>query len=322
MPAEGAASEGAASAGAASAGAGAPGAPPAPDAGSTAAPGVVPGATATAQCANCGALLAADQRYCLECGERRVPMSSFLLAATGAQHSAGAQPAAPPPASPPVPPVATAGSASGRSGTLNTIAFIGVLLLAMGVGVLIGRAGKSKPAPAPVVTVNAGSPTDASTGSTEAPFTSSWPSGTSGYTVQLQTLPASGTSVSAVEAARTSATAKGAPGVGALKSEEFSSLPSGNYVIYSGVYKTRAQAQKALPSVRKSFPGASVIHVSGGSASAGSGSPGGESTSSGESGGAGGGTLSKPVKLKHPGNSHGKKYEEESKNLPDVVETG
>src|ERR1700733_10888613 len=32
------------------------------------------------QCASCGAPLARDQRYCLECGERLVPMSSVLQA--------------------------------------------------------------------------------------------------------------------------------------------------------------------------------------------------------------------------------------------------
>ncbi len=250
-------------------------------------------------------------------------MSSFLLAATPAPHAAAPQLAGPPPATPPTLP-AVAGSASSRSGTLNTIAFIGVLLLAMGVGVLIGRAGKSKPAPAPVVTVNDAPPSGTGAGTSEALFTSSWPSGSSGYTVQLQTLPASGTSVSAVEAAKTSATAKGAASVGALKSEEFSTLPSGNYVIYSGVYNTRAQAQKALSSLKKSFPGASVIHVSGGSGSAGPGSSGGEAAGSGSGGssGSGGGSLSKPAKLKQPGKSHGKKYEEESNNLPNVVETG
>jgi hypothetical protein len=140
--------------------------------------------------------------------------------------------------------------------------------------------------------------------------------------VQLRTLPASGTSLSAVEAAKTSASAKGARAVGALKSEEFSTLPSGNYVIYSGVYHTKAAAQRALSSLKKSFPGASVIHVGEGSGSGGSGSSG-----TGSSGG-GGGVGSSPTKpappsvLKNLDKHHGKSYEEQSKNLPDVVETG
>ena len=49
-------------------------------------------------------------------------------------------------------------------------------------------------------------------------------------TVQVQTLPVSGTAVSAVEAAKASASSKGAGAVGALKSEEFSTLPGRSYV--------------------------------------------------------------------------------------------
>ncbi len=76
--------------------------------------------------------------------------------------------------------------------------------------------------------------------------------------MQLQTLPQPGTAVSAVEAAKTAASAKGAKAVGALKSEEFSSLTAGSYVIYSGDYHKRAEAEKALAGLRKSFPGAKV----------------------------------------------------------------
>ncbi len=69
----------------------------------------------------------------------------------------------------------------------------------------------------------ASTPTTApSSAAAAASFTGDWPSGTSGYTVQLQTLPQSRTQVSAVEAAKAAATAKGAKSVGALKSEEFS----------------------------------------------------------------------------------------------------
>ena len=83
-------------------------------------------------CATCGAPLAGDQRYCLECGARRtqarVPFRDIL--ATG-----GAPPAGPALAAAPVqdgPPA--------RSG----LAFLGgllCLLAALGVGVLIGNSG-------------------------------------------------------------------------------------------------------------------------------------------------------------------------------------
>jgi hypothetical protein len=215
------------------------------------------------------------------------------------------------------------GGAPQRNNTLTVIAGVGVLLLAMGVGVLIGRAGSTKQSTAPAQVISVAGPTStaASSPSSEATFTSSWPSGTSGYTVQLQTLPQTGTTVSAVEAAKTAATAKGAKAVGALKSEEFTSLTSGNYVIYSGVYHKQAEAQKALAGLKKSFPGATVIKVSnaGGSGSA-AGSPSSSSTSSGV-----GSSESHPAPatvLKSLKGAKGKSYEEKAKSLPDVVETG
>jgi esterase/lipase superfamily enzyme len=204
---------------------------------------------------------------------------------------------------------------------LTVIAGVGVLLLAMGVGVLIGRAGASKQSAAPAQVITLASPTSAGTGtgtgSTEASFTGSWPSGTSGYTVQLQTLPQSGTAVSAVEAAKMAASAKGAKAVGALKSEEFSSLTAGSYVIYSGVYHKKPEAEKALGALKKSFPAARVIKVSNGGSSASSSEP------STTSPGGVGESESKPAppsvldKLK---GAHGKSYAEKSKELPDVVE--
>jgi hypothetical protein len=268
-----------------------------------------------ARCTACGAPLAADQRYCLECGERGTRMSSVL-----ADGPPGSQAAAQPPSAPPGPPGAASGD-SGRNGALAIIAGVGVLLLAMGVGVLIGRAGSgSGHAPAAqVITVGgSGAAGSGSSQSSEASFSGDWPSGTSGFTVQLQTLPTSGTTVVAVASAKSAATAKGAKSVGALRSSDYSSLPSGNYVIYSGVYHTRAEAQKALTALHKSFPGATVISVSNGAGSGGSGAAGGAAKGSGSD-------IQHPApptvleNLKH---AKGKSYEERSKNLPDVVSTG
>ncbi len=273
-----------------------------------------PAASSTEQCTNCGAPLAADQRYCLQCGERRVPVSSFLL---------GDRPGSSPPATPPLTP--SDAEQPQRGNALTVIAGVGVLLLAMGVGVLIGRssAPKQSSAPAQVISVSSAPTGAAGAGTTEATFTGSWPAGKSGYTVQLETLPVSGTTVSAVESAKTSASGKGATAVGAIKSEEFSSLTAGNYVIYSGEYKSKGEAEKALGGLRKNFSSATVVKVSNGSSSSGS------SGSSG-SGSSGGGSqppssLTKPAPpstLKTESKAKGKSYEEQSKNLPDVVETG
>lgn len=266
-------------------------------------------------CRGCGAPLADDQRYCLECGERRTPISSVLL---GGPPSSDSSPQAPPQVPPLAP--APAGDGAARGDAATVIAGVGVLLLAMGVGVLIGRSGGGKPASsaAPqVITVSgAGSP---GTSTPEAPFSDDWPSGTSGYTVQLRTLPVTGTLLSAVQAAKSAASAKGAKGVGALKSEDFSSLTAGSYVIYAGVYHKRAEAQKALAGLKRGFPGASVVKVANGAEAASS-----SSSSSGGSSGVG----SSPSKPAPPSvveglkRLKGKSYEEKSKNLPNVISTG
>jgi hypothetical protein len=197
-----------------------------------------------------------------------------------------------------------------------------VLLLAMGIGILIGRSGNAKqpatPAPEVVTIAGAGGSSSAGTPTSES-FTGSWPAGTNGYAVQLQTLPQAGTAVSAVEAARAAATAKGANAVGALKSEEFSSLTPGSYVIYSGDYRNRNEATKALAGLKRSFPGAKVISVANGGSSP-------ESAEAGKASSGGvGQSESKPAPpsvLKGLQKAKGKSYEEKSKNLPDVVSTG
>jgi hypothetical protein len=116
-------------------------------------------------CTSCGAPLAGDQRYCLECGARRaqarVPFRDIL--ATG-----GAPPAAPA--------VAAAAAQEGppARGGLTFLAGLLCLILALGVGVLIGNSGDDKtaatPPPAQVITVGgaAAAPAAAATTSTPA----------------------------------------------------------------------------------------------------------------------------------------------------------
>jgi len=124
------------------------------------------------RCANCGATMASDQRYCVECGERR-----------GSGRFALTSPAAKP---------ETATSSSSRtsdgrhhfwgSSGATIVAGIATLVLAMGVGVLIGRTGNNnnntpaKAAAPTVVTVNGGSgtatPAQTSTQTTSTPSSS------------------------------------------------------------------------------------------------------------------------------------------------------
>jgi hypothetical protein len=264
-------------------------------------------------CRRCGAPLADDQRYCLQCGERRVPVRSALLSGP---------PASPPPSAPPFPPGTAPTEGPARGGAVTVLAGVGVLLLAMGVGVLIGRSGASSSSAGPpaVVTVGTAPSVGSSAGAGSASeVTDDWPSGKSGFTVLLQTLPQASTTPSAVAQAKSAASAKGAPSVGALKTGDFASLTAGSYDIYSGEYTTRAQAEKALASLRRSFPGASVIKVSG--AATRSGSSGEAGASGGGSGGASGGGSGSTGTLQKLSKSRGKNYEQESKNLPNEVGT-
>jgi hypothetical protein len=99
------------------------------------------------RCGNCGAPLAHDQRYCVECGERR-----------GQSRFPETQQAAPPVQSRRARAKGAPRSPRASAGT-TLVAGVGVLLLAIGLGVLIGRIGnnsgnpKSAPPAAQVITV-------------------------------------------------------------------------------------------------------------------------------------------------------------------------
>lgn len=123
------------------------------------------------RCANCGAPLASDQRYCVQCGERR-GKSRFSPATMTAQPTQTT--------------TVTRGPAEPShrrpSSGATVVAGIATLVLALGVGVEIGRIANgnnsnSKAAAAPqVITVNGGGGSSAQTstaggGSTAAPKT-------------------------------------------------------------------------------------------------------------------------------------------------------
>jgi hypothetical protein len=106
-------------------------------------------------CANCGVPLAVDQRYCLQCGQRRgdprLPFMDAVVLMDAVQRTQHA---------PPPPPPAKR-RRGGISPNAALITGIGVLLLALGLGVLIGRSGNNETASAPqapqVITVEGGS---------------------------------------------------------------------------------------------------------------------------------------------------------------------
>jgi hypothetical protein len=225
--------------------------PPAPPAPRLGEPGEV--------CESCGAALAVDQRYCLNCGraraDSRVPYAEALQAARG-----GGEGTAPPsPSGSPAP------DPAGWNPMLALVG-VGVVAVVLGVGVLIGRgvSGTTKRAAAPqVISVGgAGGATASTAKAAAAGFKSDWPAGKDGWTVELQVLPKDGTQASAVAAAKSAAQGKGAPNVGALDSDRYPSLDGGQYVVYSGVFKDKSSATKALNGLKKNFPKAKVVHVS------------------------------------------------------------
>jgi len=91
-------------------------------------------------CPNCGASLAPDQRYCLACGHRRgdprLPFMDAVVFMESAKRPVPAEvastPAPPPPDRRPV-----------LSANASLVAGVATLVLAIGVGVLIGRSGDS-----------------------------------------------------------------------------------------------------------------------------------------------------------------------------------
>ncbi len=127
-------------------------------------------------CASCGAPLAGDQRYCLECGARRaearLPFRDIL--ATGPA-------AAPPGGLPPATAVAVEERPPQRGSGVGFLAGLLCLLVALGVGVLIGNAGDNKTAAAPppqVITVGgAAAAPAAAAAATSTPTTSTDASG-------------------------------------------------------------------------------------------------------------------------------------------------
>jgi septal ring-binding cell division protein DamX len=206
-------------------------------------------------CPSCGATVAAGQRYCTNCGARatapRVAYQDYLKGEGNGDQSPG---------------TTTTSAQGGREWSpllaLVALAALGGMLL---VGVLIGKSANDSPNTVTLATATGAATPSASatsTGSSKSTgFTSDWPAGKQGFTVEITTLPQSGTSTAQVDSAKSDASDKGAPDVGALASDEYTGLPAGKYIVYSGVYSTNADATKALASLTKDFPDAKVIEV-------------------------------------------------------------
>jgi hypothetical protein len=80
-----------------------------------------------------------------------------------------------------------------------------------------------------------------------------WPSGKTGYTVVLLSLPESGGRAAAARAARQALNA-GLTDVGVLNSSDYSSLHPGYFVVFSGIYDTLEEAKSGLDTAQSSYP--------------------------------------------------------------------
>lgn len=212
----------------------------------------VAGAPAAAACRACAAALDFDQRYCLNCGELVAGLAPTLEAPIGA-------PAAVAVAATPQP--RRRASTFGPLAALGGATLTGALLTALLIAALGGNnpqpiAVNVPPAKAPVVNVAAAGGAPAA----DTPFVSDWTGG-DGWTVQLQVLPKSTTTGSAVVAAKSAATAAGAKDVGALDSDEHRSLEGGDYIVYSGVYRKKRAATAARRRLASKFAAAKVVRI-------------------------------------------------------------
>jgi hypothetical protein len=155
-------------------------------------------AAAGDRCVVCGTPLAGDQRYCVNCGERR-GKPRFSVASPSGTGLADVSGTPPPPA--PRAPRASSGA--------TIVAGVGTLLLAMGVGVLIGHNTASTPkqvaaAPPTVVTINGGGSAPTTTAASTTPSRAAKHGSTSKGSSKSKSKSKSGAKPSAADAAKAS----------------------------------------------------------------------------------------------------------------------
>jgi hypothetical protein len=113
----------------------------------------------------------------------------------------------------------------------------------------------TSPSPAPLPTVNtstlptAPEPTSTSAKPTPKPPAAGrtpWPAGRTGWTVVLESLPATTSGQKSAQQRAARAAQGGLPEVGILVSSRYSTLHPGYFVIFSGIYDSRSEAESTL----------------------------------------------------------------------------
>jgi hypothetical protein len=276
-------------------------------------------ATTYEPCGACGAPLDEQQRYCVECGTSRRhpgdPVARYFADAAARRRT---------PTAAAVPVVAGGGRHVENRWIAVALALIPV---AAAIGVLVGH-GSGGSSDAQLLAAVRGSGGAAGSGALagSSGAAAAIPSDFSlakGYVVKLGTLPGAGTDAAAVARAERAARAKGATGVGIINPSDFVLRPASgsSYVLYSGQFKTRSEATKALARLRRRFPKAAVVAV----------------TPAATSGGKTAGRISTPASVatqQHPTAkqqadgarivqqiqaSKGKTYVQQQRKLPDTI---
>ena len=211
---------------------------------------------ALASCEECGAPMDDKQRYCISCGSRRKdtggPAVQYFAGAARSKRRGAA---------------ARRPGAQSTGGRAAAVIFFVLLPIAVAVGVLVGRGGGEDNSEliAAIEAAGAGGGTGGGTLASQGAGTiASTYTLDKGYTVMLKTLPASGTDQAAVDAEIGEAEGQGAADVGIINPADFTTKPDqgGDYILYSGEFKSEAEADKALGKLRAKFKDAVVIEVS------------------------------------------------------------
>jgi hypothetical protein len=219
-------------------------------------------------CPRCGAAYGPGQEYCLECGQRLQPASGvFGRLAAAWQKRFSWYPG---------------------DWIWPVLLFLLIAVAGAAAAIVLADAGAGNttlvatqegaphsPTTAPVTatvalpSVPSGTPSGApSTPTAPPPATTTaprpdaltaWPAGQSGYTVVLESIPASASGRAlALERAKAAARA-GLPKVGVLDSSRYSSLHPGYSVVFSGIYDSRDQADQAQATANSKGFGAAYV---------------------------------------------------------------
>lgn len=212
------------------------------------------------ECPRCGTPYAPFQEYCLECG-LRLPVSRGII---------------------PVLATAWRRRLPWYPGDWIWPVLLALVIAALGAAIAIlasndnGSPGRTQAATGESVPVRSGTgpapteptgtnPVPTTPGTTTEPTTpqpppppatgtiTEWPAGQNGWTIVLASIPQSGGRATALSDARKAISA-GLTDVGVLDSSEFSSLHSGYYVVFSGIFNSEQEAKSALDTAKGSYP--------------------------------------------------------------------